>query len=721
MSSPFFAECPFCCLFQLPLITPVLPLLRHILADMKDGEALADGLWALDGIAGQARGAGLIAEDRGLLRSVLHILAHCTQVCCCRCYDQFPAAVATSSSSESNTSSTHAPELSSRETRYGASDNCARRTDGEGWGEVPGVRQPCGDPFGTRKSPCCRVCNSGTDGRNRKVRSDSGEGRSVRTQGRGERQADESIPSSYQLCVRPALRIVGQIATGSVQQTQRLLDCCKRNKPGEINGGEETEYRGQQLCNRITEEDFLLGDLGHAGLVKGEGHGAEKQHDESPLLLDVLRVLIRHERKAIRKDCGWCLSNMAVGSLGQLLDLIHSDLISIVLSRLLPTPGTHREEEEDVRRELLWVIINASTTASDRSLTIDLIRQGIIHPICEMMRITATAGGDLKAAMATVDAAFNIFEQIRSTASAPKNPLGTTSHSHAESENRDHRSHNQERPADMRRALFPGEKKGRSGDIRWGAEPSFETDSSHADAALDKKQQARASRASRSLSEELQSTTFPHCCSCSSSERRGRDENQQNGHLSSWSPLCPCACHHILLLTTSLFLEQDFPYFLHLVLQQVQLKTPSEVSSIPQAFFCRTQYLLDHLLQMKTVFEHHQQEFLRQILEQYHQYCEANLIRVQQTLSSPSERGSHELPRILVDHLGSSAPQRTQGRNEWRGERQPDRVFNTLETSGNGTLNGSPNSFLPVKRPDEEIAMEDSREWNPETDVINGE
>ncbi|PHJ18023.1 armadillo beta-catenin family repeat-containing protein [Cystoisospora suis] len=701
---------------ELSFVTPTLPLLQHVLMEMKDEEALADALWALDGIAGHARGAGLIAEDQQLLTCIVHILAHCTDVCCCRCDDGASSlGNAVPSSSNQSSECVATPVFPS----IGSSFDNWRRKDEERRTGAEGVTlQPCRDVIRSkRRNHCCRVCM--TDGGTSRMSTASGEDLPTRTErdGRGK----ENLPCSYQLCIRPALRIIGQIATGSVQQTQRLVDCCKRKKPsGMIDHENRNETIGESKCSGrhfSNEGESLL--LGNRYARDVRQRMDENENDRNPVILDILRVLIRHERKAIRKDCGWCLSNMAVGSLGQLAALMNSDLISLVLSRLLPTSSiNHKEEEEDVRREFLWVIINASTTAaSDRSIIISLIKQGIVHPICEMMRIIATSGGDLKAAIATVDAAFNIFEQILSPTSSPsKSVLDITNDSHyGERENLAVRHHSQNRVKTNDRMMRRSGEREERPEANESRGEIFNADRSHHNSAsMGGKDKVQFCSTSSIFNEDLHSHTQAHCCSCKFSRshriRSETDESPQNNHLDSWTRLCSCCCHHIFLLTCSLFLEQDFPYFLHLMVGQVQQKAPGEISSIPHVFFARIQYLIDHLLQMKSILQH--QEFLiRQLLEQYSQYCEANLVRAQRNLSLLSEKSGakQKLAKILDVNQRICCKQQSTEEGDGRRREEQGRGVTALLSPGNDPVCASSESLLPLKRHGEEISMDDNR------------
>lgn len=120
---------------------------------------------------------------------------------------------------------------------------------------------------------------------------------------------------------RPALRVLGQIVAGTVDQTQHVLD-----------------------------------------------HG----------LLNYLPPLLRSMRKGIRKDTCWTLSNIAAGSPAQLQALLNKGLLEEVMAVF--ETGT----ELEVRKEAAWVICNACSSQTDDHLQY-MVSIDAMRPLCEML------------------------------------------------------------------------------------------------------------------------------------------------------------------------------------------------------------------------------------------------------------------------------------------------------------------------------------------------
>ncbi|KEP63862.1 UNVERIFIED_CONTAM: Armadillo/beta-catenin family repeat-containing protein [Hammondia hammondi] len=481
---------------QFQHLLPVMPLLQHVLLNFQDDEALSDALWALDGVAGHPRGATLFAERRELLTAVIHVLAHCISVCCCGC-----SKLATSASADDVQSFT------------GLRGSAPER-------EGPSAR-----------NLCCRVCS-----------------------GVSEKVSLEAETEQLQICVRPALRIVGQVATGSVRQTQVLLDCC------------------------VTDQKGLYGNSNASQASSAPGTGVNGQ--PSTLLLHILRILLHHERKTVRKDCGWCISNIAVGSLYQLQQLLSLGVLEAVLMRLCP----RGEEEDEVRRELLWVVVNACTTA-DRAVLIRLLELGAIRPVCEMLRVAARTA-DPKAAAAAADAVASILEKFAPVAE----------------------------PRTLDRDCSERSEAG------WLAEGAgFQKSTGNLVCWYGK--------GGRTICSSGLTASSCGCCS---------GENSGIRHV------CACTCHHLLLLSSALLLEEDCPLLLQLLVQQLQ-QQPANLCPHLVARIGRT---CEALVEVASVVTRHQ-VIVRQLIQHYQQNHEQAAMNylVRKSMAKESHCGSRLIPR----------------------------------------------------------------------------
>lgn len=119
--------------------------------------------------------------------------------------------------------------------------------------------------------------------------------------------AHDPVPKLIQLMMRdqqtictPALRTIGNIVTGTTEQTQKVID-----------GG----------------------------------------------ALPVVHQLMSHPNKGIRKECCWFISNVTAGSQAQIQAVINTSLIPVVIAAL-------NASEYEVRKEAAWAIANLTTGGS---------------------------------------------------------------------------------------------------------------------------------------------------------------------------------------------------------------------------------------------------------------------------------------------------------------------------------------------------------------------
>lgn len=125
--------------------------------------------------------------------------------------------------------------------------------------------------------------------------------------------------------VTPALRVVGNIVTGSDHQTQSIIDA----------GG-----------------------------------------------LDAALPLLTHRKKGIRKEACWMLSNVAAGTRDQLSALLAlRPLVDGVLAHL-------DADEWDVRKEAIWVVSNIVTGGSHEQIVSFLRNHNVVAPVCSTLDVS---------------------------------------------------------------------------------------------------------------------------------------------------------------------------------------------------------------------------------------------------------------------------------------------------------------------------------------------
>jgi hypothetical protein len=99
-------------------------------------------------------------------------------------------------------------------------------------------------------------------------------------------------------------------------------------------------------------------------------------------ILPALCPLLSHNRKNVRKESLWVLSNIAAGSAAQLRMLCSTpDLLARVLAQLCANV------EWDCRKEAAWVVSNIATSAS-REMVVRLVECGALPLLCELLDVS---------------------------------------------------------------------------------------------------------------------------------------------------------------------------------------------------------------------------------------------------------------------------------------------------------------------------------------------
>lgn len=122
--------------------------------------------------------------------------------------------------------------------------------------------------------------------------------------------------------------------------------------------------------------------------------GTESQ-TQAVLDADVLKVvvpLLNHQKKNIRKETCWLLSNIAAGSMSQINQLGYKrDILTDVISLM-------QNAEWEVKKEATWVISNIATGGNENNVH-QLVEFGAIDALCSMIN-----SADPKILMVVLDA-----------------------------------------------------------------------------------------------------------------------------------------------------------------------------------------------------------------------------------------------------------------------------------------------------------------------------
>jgi len=99
-------------------------------------------------------------------------------------------------------------------------------------------------------------------------------------------------------------------------------------------------------------------------------------------LLTVLPTLFNHPKKSIRKEVMWTISNITAGNRSQIQEVIDAQ----IFPQLIGAISSKSSESPDVKKEIFWSCANALEGGSDEQVKY-LINSGVIEPFCDVLTI----------------------------------------------------------------------------------------------------------------------------------------------------------------------------------------------------------------------------------------------------------------------------------------------------------------------------------------------
>lgn len=175
--------------------------------------------------------------------------------------------------------------------------------------------------------------------------------------------------------VRPALDLLphlihsrdDEVVTDACWTLSYLSDGTTSNVQAVIDAG---------VCSRIVDLTQLMLDL---------------------VVLPRLVPLLKHEKKIIRKEACWAISNITAGTQSQIQEVIDANVIPPLLFQLMSV-------EFDVRKEAAWAILNATSGGSTEQIKY-LVQQGCIPPLVKLLDVQ-----DPRVINVSLDALENILQ-----------------------------------------------------------------------------------------------------------------------------------------------------------------------------------------------------------------------------------------------------------------------------------------------------------------------
>jgi len=228
----------------------------------------------------------------------------------------------------------------------------------------------------------------------------------------GDRLGDRSkLPADV---ISPALKVLRTILECFDPKADDEVLCMVCSVISCISKDGEDDSIGQiveaELCPLLVELLRHRNPRVQAASVRALGNlvsGDDERHTQAVLDCAVLPQLLlvlenQNHMWETRSDICWMLSNIAVGSLEQIEQLIESELIPTLVALL-----EEQNDHIDVRTEAAWVVSNSAASGSRAQIKY-LVSQRCIHVLCNLLVLSEDS--DLEMVNGVLHALENILE-----------------------------------------------------------------------------------------------------------------------------------------------------------------------------------------------------------------------------------------------------------------------------------------------------------------------
>ena len=129
------------------------------------------------------------------------------------------------------------------------------------------------------------------------------------------------------------------------------------------------------------------------------GDDSQTDYLVSTGVIENLKQVINHEKKAVRREACWALSNITAGNSQQIAVVLSDPHILTILEGLI------LNDSPEISREATWILSNA-TSRADNQLISSLVNWGLIKIFLQIMKLP-----DSKQVSICLDALVNIFNK----------------------------------------------------------------------------------------------------------------------------------------------------------------------------------------------------------------------------------------------------------------------------------------------------------------------
>ena len=129
--------------------------------------------------------------------------------------------------------------------------------------------------------------------------------------------------------------------------------------------------------NKQSDLFLILGGLKIVGnIIVGNANQTQKALDCD--IYDLLKVLMFHENKQIKKEANWIISNIAAGTDKNIMDLIDNGFFPLLCQ-------IFQKEISEIKAEAIWTLCNLSQIKNKEYIK-KMIEQGLLLIVCECLK-----------------------------------------------------------------------------------------------------------------------------------------------------------------------------------------------------------------------------------------------------------------------------------------------------------------------------------------------
>lgn len=160
-------------------------------------------------------------------------------------------------------------------------------------------------------------------------------------------------------------------------------------------------------CNEENDLFLVLGGIKIIGnIISGNANQTQKALDCN--IFDLLKALMFHKNKRIKKEVNWIISNLAAGTEKNITELIDNGFFPLLCQ-------IFHSEEKEIKIEAIWSLCNFSQIKNTDYIKI-LLNQGLLGIICECLK-----NDDCRIIAIAIESLYNLLEYGKNSSTDGEN------------------------------------------------------------------------------------------------------------------------------------------------------------------------------------------------------------------------------------------------------------------------------------------------------------